>query len=48
MEMQREKRERQEQEEAEREARLEALRETVRVNAEADPYRVVKDTEVSV
>lgn len=35
-----------EEREKEKEARLEALRETVRVVAEADPYRMIKDTEV--
>lgn len=44
--MQRVKKEQMEQEELEKEARLEALRETVRVVAEPDPYRVIKDTQV--
>lgn len=34
------------QQEVEKEQRLEALREKVRVVAEPDPYRVVKDTQV--
>lgn len=40
------KREEEEQMERDKEARLEALREKVRVVAEADPYRMIKDTEV--
>lgn len=35
------------QQEYEKQCRLEALREKVRVVAEVDPYRLVKDTEVS-
>ena len=40
------KKEQLKQKEVEKEERLEALREKVRVVAEADPYRLIKDTQV--